>query len=182
MEQDDLWIFAYGSLMWRPDFSFVSRHRARLGGYHRALCIYSNHYRGTPSRPGLVLGLDRGGSCVGIAFRIAPEARETTLAAVRARELITHVYDEIEAPVLLADGTRRRAITYVANRAHAEYAGKLARETVLACVRNGAGVAGTNIDYVSNTYRHLRDMGVAEPRLAAILHALEGPHIHAAMP
>jgi cation transport protein ChaC len=182
MDQGDLWIFAYGSLMWRPDFSFVSRHRARLNGYHRALCIYSNHYRGTPSRPGLVLGLDRGGSCVGIAFRVAAAAREATHAAVRARELITHVYNEIEVEVLLEEGSRARAITYVANLAHAQNAGKHGGETVLACVRHGLGVAGPNSDYVRNTHRHLKDLGVADARLTAVVEALDGPPAKIAMP
>ena len=86
--QPDLWIFAYGSLMWRPDFDYAERHRADLG-YRRALCIYSHHYRGTPDRPGLVFGLDRGGSCIGVAFLIASEERARTLEAVRLRELVT---------------------------------------------------------------------------------------------
>ena len=84
-DADDLWIFAYGSLMWRPDFAYDERAGARVYGYHRALCIYSHHHRGTAERPGLVLGLDRGGSCVGLCFRIAAGERAATLDAVRAR-------------------------------------------------------------------------------------------------
>jgi cation transport protein ChaC len=122
-ESDDLWIFAYGSLMWRPDFDHEERVRARLFGFHRALCIYSHHHRGTAARPGLVLGLDRGGSCVGLCFRIAAPARAATLEAVRRRELVTGVYAEIAAPVRLADGRRLAAVTYVARRDHGQYAG-----------------------------------------------------------
>ena len=173
MTDTNLWIFGYGSLMWRPDFAFAARHRARLSGYHRALCISSNHYRGTHDRPGLVLGLDRGGSCVGLAFRIAPTLAEATHAAVRARELISNVYDEVQAEVLLEDGHRVRAITYVANRTHAQYAGKLDRETVIARVRHCAGVGGPNVDYVRNTVEHLKTLGVADARLASIITAID---------
>ncbi len=176
----DVWIFAYGSLMWRPDFAFVERRKARLSGYHRALCIWSHHWRGTPDRPGLVLGLDRGGSCVGIAFRIAAAEREPILAAVRARELISGVYLEIEAGVLLDDGRRQAALTYVADRKHAQYAGKLARDAMLARVRHGAGLAGSNIDYVRNTYAHLKALGVADPRLGFIVEAIEASPDHPA--
>ena len=181
-DQGDFWIFAYGSLMWRPDFTYAGRHKARLSGYHRALCITSTHYRGTPDRPGVVLGLDRGGSCVGLAFRIAPEAREATHAAVRARELINDVYDEIEVEVLLEDATRVRAVTYVANRAHPDYAGRLGRETILARVRHSVGATGANLDYVRNTHEHLKGLGVADPRLAAILAAVDAPNGPGRMP
>jgi cation transport protein ChaC len=177
---DELWIFAYGSLMWRPDFDFVERRKARLAGYHRALCISSNHWRGTPERPGLVLGLDRGGSCVGIAFRIAAETREATLAAVRAREMIGGVYHEIWPAVLLDDGRRQVAVTYVADRNHHDYAGKLGREAMLARVRHSVGVAGPNVDYVRNTAAHLQQLGVVDPHLAFLVAALDvapGRHI-----
>ena len=169
---DDLWIFAYGSLMWRPDFEAVARHRARLSGYHRSLCILSHYYRGTPDQPGLVLGLDRGGSCVGIAFRIAAEAAEATREAVRARELISGVYREATVDILLDDGTRVRAVTYVADRNHVQYAGKLGREAMLARVRRSRGTAGPNVDYVRNTYHHLLGIGLADANLAWIVEAV----------
>ena len=169
---DDLWLFAYGSLMWRPDFPSVARHRARLSGYHRSLCIASTHWRGTPDRPGLVLGLDRGGSCVGVAFRVAAADREETLAAVRARELLGGVYDEKWVGVLLEDGTRRAALAYVADRTHADYTGHLDREGILARVRHSHGAAGPNADYVRNTYAHMRDLGLADPDLAWMVRAL----------
>ena len=171
---DELWIFGYGSLMWRPDFAFAERQKARLSGYHRSLCIASHHYRGTPDRPGLVLGLDRGGSCLGVAFRIPPESRDATLAAVRTRELITWVYREIAPEVLLSDGRRCRAIAYVADRHHAQYAGKLDRAVMLARVRHAAGVSGPNLDYVRNTHLHLVALGIADPHLAFLVQSIEG--------
>lgn len=174
-ETDGLWIFAYGSLMWRPDFPFVHRHRARLPGYHRSLCIASTHWRGTPERPGLVLGLDRGGSCVGIAFVVPPAQAAATLAAVRARELIGGVYHETEVRVMLPDGTRRQALTYVADRRHADYTGRLDRATMLARVRCSAGHGGANADYVRATYAHMLELGLADPDLAWIVAGLPGP-------
>jgi cation transport protein ChaC len=90
----DLWVFGYGSLMWNPGFDFVERVSARLIGLHRALCVYSFVHRGTPERPGLVLGLDRGGMCRGIAFRVPAALREKTVAYLRAREQVTTVYLE----------------------------------------------------------------------------------------
>ena len=164
----DVWIFAYGSLMWRPDFAFEERRRAQVFGFHRSLCIYSHHYRGTPAQPGLVLGLDRGGSCIGLCFRIAAEAAVATLDAVRRRELVTDVYLEIAAPVRLDDGRRCIATTYVADRSHAQYAGALPTDEVLRLVRQGIGVAGTDLDYVRNTEAHLRDLGIADPLLAEL--------------
>ena len=163
-----LWIFAYGSLMWRPDFEFVERHRAALGGYHRALCIRSHHYRGTVERPGLVFGLDEGGACVGVAFHIAPDRAAATLEAVRRREMITGVYREIEVRVSLADGRSVSAVAYAADRNHAQYAGRLAARDILEIVRQSEGASGTNLDYVRNTQAHLLDLGVEDPDLAAL--------------
>ena len=161
----DLWIFAYGSLMWRPDFAYAEQRRARVYGFHRALCIYSHHWRGTAERPGLVLGLDRGGSCVGLCFRIAREASAATLAAVRERELVTGVYEEIAAPVRLEHGERLSALTYVARRAHAQYAGGLPMAEQARLVRQGFGVAGSNLDYIRNTLCHLEEIGIRDARL-----------------
>lgn len=174
-EAAGLWIFAYGSLMWRPDFPFVTRTRARLSGYHRSLCIASDHWRGTPDRPGLVLGLDRGGSCVGLVFEVPADHAAATLAAVRARELIGGVYHETLVGVLLPDGTKRQALTYVADRSHADYMGRLDRDTMLARVRQGIGHGGLNADYVRATYAHMRELGLADPDLAWIVTALGRP-------
>ncbi|MEL7030355.1 MAG: gamma-glutamylcyclotransferase, partial [Pseudomonadota bacterium] len=88
------WVFGYGSLMWRPDFDYLERQSALLFGYHRAFCIYSVHHRGRPEKPGLVFGLDRGGACRGVAFRLAPDARSEIFEQLRAREQVTSVYLE----------------------------------------------------------------------------------------
>ena len=98
---EDLWVFAYGSLMWRPGFSYLERVSARLYGAHRALCVLSHVHRGTPERPGLVLGLDRGGTCRGIAYRTPAKDRDATVAYLRERGQVTAVYRETMRTVLL---------------------------------------------------------------------------------
>ena len=163
----DLWVFAYGSLMWRPDFLFENRVPAMIFGLHRALCIYSHVHRGSPRNPGLVLGLDHGGACHGVAFRVAASRRERTLAYLRAREQVTMVYRESLRRITLCHGERTpvEAVVYLADRSHRQYAGRLPRHRQLALVRRGVGQSGTNRDYVLNTAAHLREMGISDPRL-----------------
>ena len=170
-----MWVFGYGSLMWRPGFPYAERCHAHLRGYHRALCILSHVHRGTPERPGLVLGLDRGGRCHGVAFRVAPGAEETTIAYLRAREQATAVYLERRLPVTLADGRRVQALAYVVDRGHPQYAGRLADEEVRRLVVQGVGVSGANPDYVRSTHAHLVEMGVTDPVLARLTQALAEP-------
>lgn len=169
---DDLWVFGYGSLMWRPGFTHVERVLASVRGYHRALCVYSHVHRGTPERPGLVLGLDRGGACRGVAFRVPAAEADATIAYLRAREQVTSVYLERRLDARLADGRRVRAVSYVVDRKHLQYAGRLADEETLRIVRQGVGVSGENPDYVVSTFRHLVEIGVSDPHLARLADAL----------
>jgi cation transport protein ChaC len=166
----ELWVFAYGSLMWRPGFAFSERANAALIGAHRSLCIYSFHHRGTAERPGLVLGLDEGGACRGVAFRVAAEKSDETLAYLRAREQVTDVYLEAIKPVSLLDGSGRdcEAVCYVADRGHPQYAGRLSIEAQARLVRPASGQSGTNIEYVLNTVRHLEEAGIHDVELAAL--------------
>lgn len=162
---EDLWVFAYGSLMWRPGFDFSERHRAFVRGYHRSLCIYSHVHRGTRDRPGLVLGLDRGGSCNGIAFRVESAAAEATCAYLRAREQVTLVYREVAVRIRLADGRVVDALCYVADRSHAQYAGRLDRPELIRLVAQGEGVSGKNADYVKSTQAHLAELAIRDTTL-----------------
>ena len=171
-ESDDLWVFGYGSLMWRPEFRYQERRLAELHGYHRSLCIFSHVHRGTPDAPGLVLGLDRGGRCRGVAFRVAPKDREATIAYLRAREQATAVYLERHVRIRLDDGRRVRALTYVADRRHPQYAGRLPHGDLLRLIRQGIGISGANPDYVRSTHDHLIEIGVSDPILARIAEAL----------
>ncbi len=108
MSKGDLWVFGYGSLMWRPGFEFIEQVPARLIGEHRALCVYSFDHRGTPEKPGLVLGLDRGGACRGVAFRVAAKQRDDVVDYLRSREQTTHVYREVMRSVWLENEARER--------------------------------------------------------------------------
>jgi cation transport protein ChaC len=164
----DLWVFGYGSLMWRTGFDYLERRQARLVGAHRALCVYSHIHRGSPEKPGLVLGLDRGGSCRGVAFRVAPENVRATLAYLQERELVTKVYKEAVRPVDLLEGgsERVRAHCYLVDRSHPQYAGKLALEQQLHLVKQGHGRSGANPEYVVETVKHMRELGILDPALA----------------
>jgi cation transport protein ChaC len=148
--------------MWRPGFAHVETQRARLYGYRRALCVRSFDHRGTHDNPGLVLGLDRGGSCVGLAFRVPSDLRDEVLAYLRERELYTSVYSERALPVRLDDGQAAVAITYVVNRGHDQYAGALEAAEAAEIVSKSAGKSGVNSEYVLNTVRHLEAMGIRD--------------------
>lgn len=169
----DLWVFGYGSLMWRPGFPFVERRHAHLYGYHRSLCVLSHVHRGTPEQPGLVLGLDRGGRCHGVAFRVAGHEADATVQYLREREQVTAVYLERWMSVRLDNGEPMRALAYIVDRKHPQYAGQLPFEDVLKLVRQGEGVSGANPDYVRSTHEHLMAMGMIDPMLARIMAALE---------
>jgi cation transport protein ChaC len=169
---DDLWVFGYGSLMWRPGFRYEECHRAEIRGFHRALCVYSYVHRGTPDRPGLVLGLDRGGACTGMAFRVAPAEAEATIAYLRAREQATLVYQEKRLKITLEDGRPVTALTYVVDHDHEQYAGRLPTEELLRLIRQGEGMSGKNPEYVIATAAHLQEMGVADPLLDGLSRAL----------
>ena len=182
-EAAETWVFAYGSLMWNPGFPFAEARRAVLNGFHRAFCVYSVHYRGTALRPGLVLGLDRGGVCHGLAFRLAPETEAVALAYLRQRELIYGVYREarvlvdVAADVAAEPARAVWAVTYIAERAHPAYAGRLPMMRQAAFNRRSAGLGGTNLDYLISTRRHLREVGIIEAgleRLATVTGALAG--------
>ena len=173
----DLWVFAYGSLMWRPGFPHEEAQHARLVGYRRCFCIYSVHHRGSPDRPGLVLGLDRGGACEGIAYRIAAAHVDETRRYLRARELINGVYRETQAPVQLIKGPHREVMAqaYIAERAHPNYAGRLPLAVQALLIRGGQGKSGANLDYLISTLRHLVELGIRERELERVLTVI-GPY------
>jgi cation transport protein ChaC len=180
----DLWVFGYGSLMWRPGFEFIEQVPARLIGEHRALCVYSFVHRGTPEKPGLVLGLDRGGACRGIAFRVAEQNRAATVANLRAREQVTSVYREVMRSVWLENEARQRvsALAYVVDRGHVQYAGRLSLADQLRHVLQGHGQSGANREYVLSTVKAIEAEGFRDNqlhRLASMLrdaHPLHSPH------
>jgi glutathione-specific gamma-glutamylcyclotransferase len=181
-ESGDLWVFGYGSLMWRPGFDYLERVSARLIGLHRALCVFSFVHRGTPERPGLVLGLDRGGMCRGIAYRIAAAARAKTIGYLRSREQVTSVYLETMRQIELEDHDRRRirALCYTVDRSHVQYAGRLSHAEMLHYVRQGHGSSGPNREYVLETVQALEALGYREGELHRLAESLKGAAEHTA--
>ncbi len=173
MDTEEFWVFGYGSLMWNPGFEVEDSQPARLHGFRRSLCVRSWVHRGTPEKPGLVLGLDRGGSCRGMAFRVAPQRWHAVLDYLRERELVTHVYKERTLPVTLAGGVRKPALAYVIDRAHHQYAGALTVEDAAATVSTAWGKSGPNTEYVANTLAHLREMGIRDHWLEEVGRSVE---------
>lgn len=164
-----LLVFGYGSLIWRPDFPHLSAHPARLHGWHRSFCIWSHHHRGTAHLPGLVLGLRPGGSCRGMAFRVAAAAREEVLANLDARELVAGEYRRITGRVRLLDGGgMEEAVLYVADRAAPVFCPGLTPHQAAAAIAAATGISGANRAYLLNTLAGLRAMGVRDGRLEAV--------------
>jgi len=174
----DLWVFGYGSLMWRPGFDYLEKVPARLIGEHRALCVYSFVHRGTPERPGLVLGLDRGGACRGIAFRVAEKNRTATIAYLREREQVTSVYREVMRSVWLENDAQQRvsALAYVVDRGHVQYAGRLSLADQLRHVLQGHGQSGINRDYVLSTVKAIEAEGFRDAQLHQLATMLGDSH------
>ena len=166
---NDLWVFGYASLIWRPGFAFEEQAKARLAGYHRSLCVRSHVHRGTPERPGLVFGLDRGGSCVGMAFRVRHEEQAAVLAYLRERELVTNVYREVTASVRLLDGRPVRALAFVVDRGHSQYAGAVSIDHAAEVVSGAHGQSGPNTDYVRSSLTEIKAMGLRDPWLEAVV-------------
>ncbi|MGH8780946.1 gamma-glutamylcyclotransferase [Paraburkholderia sp.] len=165
----DLWLFGYGSLIWNPGLPTAEAMRSRVHGYHRGLYLWSRVNRGTPEQPGLVLALDRGGSCSGIAFRLAAQGAMPHLDALWRREMAMGSYRPAWLPCVLADGRRVPALAFVMRRDVASYTGKLTDDvvrTVLGCAR---GRYGTTLDYVSRTVAALRESDMPDRALEGLL-------------
>jgi cation transport protein ChaC len=180
LSKGDLWVFGYGSLMWRPGFEFIEQVPARLIGEHRALCVYSFDHRGTPEKPGLVLGLDRGGACRGVAFRVAARRRGDTVGYLRSREQTTNVYREVMRSVWLENEARDRvsALAFVVDRGHVQYAGRLSLAEQLRYVQQGHGRSGNNRDYVLSTVASIEKQGFRDQQLHQLAHMLRGDTLH----
>ena len=174
----DLWVFGYGSLIWRPGFDFLERQPARLIGAHRALCVFSHVHRGTPERPGLVLGLDLGGACRGVAYRVSAKQRAPVIDYLRSREQVTSVYRETLRTVTLIGAKERRvdALVYMIDRGHIQYAGRLDLTTQLHLVRQGHGQSGPNRDYVLSTVHALEALGLRDRELHLLAEKQKGAH------
>ncbi len=169
-QEGDLWVFGYGSLVWQPGFEYVETEIAELEGYVRRFCMWSIHYRGTPENPGLVLALDQqaGGSCMGLAFRVAAAHAALALAGLRARELVSSAYVERSLTVTLADGRQVQAVCYVIDPSHAQYCGELGLAEQVRIIGSARGDRGPNRDYLFRTNERLESLGISDPELAAL--------------
>ena len=174
-----LYVFGYGSLIWRPGFAHAGTHPALLRGFHRRFCLQSRFYRGTAEAPGLVLGLDRGGACRGLAFRVEAAEAAAVLDYLDARENLNDevVYTRRLLPVRLLDSGRvAMAVTYVANRDHGSYC-RPSPDLAAAAIARGIGTAGANREYLLNTLAHLAALGVRDAGLDRIAALLPPPAI-----
>jgi glutathione-specific gamma-glutamylcyclotransferase len=168
------YVFGYGSLIWNPGFPFLSSERAVLHGAHRSLSVYSHRHRGTAERPGLVFGLSRGGSCVGVAFEVEERKWPAVFDYLQEREQDRGVYRETWREVILSSGKRVRALAYLVNETHPQFAGRLSIPDQAALVRGATGESGRNAEYVRNTVEHLKSLGIRDRALEAIVAALDG--------
>lgn len=163
-EGRETWVFGYGSLMWNPAFHYAERRVGRIHGFHRRFCLWTHAGRGTPENPGLTLALERGGSCQGIAFRIAEHEAETELGIVFKREMVSGAYAPRWITVRTEDGMIR-AVTFVINHAHDRYAGLLPEDRVAEVIASAAGPLGACAEYLHNTVEHLDELGIIDRHL-----------------
>ena len=172
LPRGELWVFGYGSLIWSPCFAYREKSLARVHGYHRALCILSTRYRGTHRKPGLVMGLCRGGSCWGMAFRVPASQVGRTLRRLWNREMPRRVYQPRLVQATL-DGSRRRvrALAFLADPSHPSYVRELDLHGRARLVAQGIGQRGRCVDYIQNTLEHIYQFGVRDPHLERILQA-----------
>jgi cation transport protein ChaC len=160
------WVFGYGSLMWNPGFRPDQTKHAVLQGFHRSFCIRSTIYRGTPEQPGLVLGIDIGGECNGMAFRVAAEHREEVLSYLFEREMRSYVYTPTWVSIAI-DGRSTPALTFIVKREHRQFV-CMPESEMIAIIASSAGANGSNFEYLENTVRALHELGVPDPALDAL--------------
>lgn len=171
-EGQDFWVFGYGSLIWNPGFPHVEVRSGLLTGYHRHFCVYSHRYRGTPECPGLVLGLDQGGTCEGLVFRVPAAEAVEVMQYLDEREMVTGVYLPGWHEVATENGAVS-AITFVADPEHEQYSGRLPQEELIRLVVQGQGERGSCRDYLQNTVHHLEALGLHDPYLSELLREVD---------
>jgi cation transport protein ChaC len=168
-ESEDVWVFGYGSLLWNPLFHYEERRPATIRGFHRRFCLWSKMGRGTPENPGLVLGLDRGGSCCGLAYRLPAGKAAAELRLLWRREMVVGSYEprwlRVEAaPSAVSHGCSEelRALTFVVRRDHPFYAGRLPFDTVACALASANGHIGSSADYLFHTVEALAAHGLRD--------------------
>ncbi len=173
-ESQDIWVFGYGSLIWNPAFEYVEKRAAVAQGWHRRFCLKMYMGRGTPEAPGLMLALDRGGACKGVAYRIAGRQVQEELGLLWRREMYGGAY-HARWVSLRVGAERLRAMTFVINRAHPRYTRELSVEETATLIATGCGALGTCREYLENTLAHLVELGLEDAGLRRIAAALPKP-------
>ncbi len=170
MVENGFWVFGYGSLIWQPEFTYSKKHIATLQGYARSFCMWSIHHRGTEDEPGLVLALDEHdqANCRGVAFFIEAEHAVKAIADLRERELVSSAYLEMFLPVVLDNGEKVEAVSYVVNRDHVQYCGGMPLEEQAQVISRAVGGRGPNTEYLYNTCTCLDGLGLADADLACL--------------
>ena len=169
-DRDDIWVFAYASLIWRPCFEASARRRLHLPGYRRAFCVWTVQARGRPERPGLGLGLEAGGTgCEGLALRIPPASRDESLRALWSREMLTGIYAPCWLSGTQAGGGRRTVLAFVVDRRHPQYAGGPGDDERAACIACATGELGSCLEYLEQSVSALRAAGIVDPYLDAMM-------------
>jgi glutathione-specific gamma-glutamylcyclotransferase len=166
---DELWVFAYGSLMWNPVIEFAEAQPSRVDGWRRSFCFWLPMGRGTPELPGLMLALERGGACEGIAYRLSPEQVQSELALLWNREMLAGVYQAQWVPTQLRDGRTVTAVTFVIDTAHCQYCGDLPIERKAHHIAFAEGRRGACRDYLANTAAHARAMHIHDPYIEELV-------------
>ncbi len=175
-EGEDIWVFGYGSLMWNPGFRYIAQAEGHISGYHRRFCMYSYTYRGTHEKPGLVLGLDRGGSCRGVLFKVAAEDVRDAMDYLWEREQEPMgVYRAKRVPVLICAENKRKvdACVFVINRQHDAYYPETCRNKAADLIHCAHGHRGSNLEYLENTVVHLQKMGIQDRQLEDLLRRVD---------
>jgi glutathione-specific gamma-glutamylcyclotransferase len=167
----EVWLFAYGSLIWNPVIEFVDRQVGTLHGWHRRFCLWTPLGRGTPDNPGLMLGLDRGGSCRGVMYRISPEQVQSELMLVWRREMVVGSYIPRWVKVTTrstTDNSPRYAIAFLINRAHSLYAGPIDSAVIIQHLATARGSLGSCVDYLDQTVASLAAVDIHDRGLLTL--------------
>ena len=163
--EDDIWVFGYGSLIWNPAFHYEESATGRIHGYHRRFCLWTHLGRGSPDNPGMVLGLDNGGCCTGVAFRIERSKAEEEFDVIWRREMVSGAYRPKWLSVQTDDGRRVCGVTFVINHSHERYAGNVSEDDVVHAIATARGPLGPCCEYLFNTVAHLEELGLHDRSL-----------------
>jgi glutathione-specific gamma-glutamylcyclotransferase len=182
---EEAWVFAYGSLMWNPALEFAEASTCHVEGWRRSFCFWVPLGRGTPELPGLMLALESGGSCEGIAYRIAPNQVRSELAILWNREMLAGIYQAVWVPTKLRDGRIVNAVTFVVDPSHCQYCGDLPIERAAHHIAFAEGRRGACRDYLANTAAHTRALDIHDAyieRLVDLVAGLRGEDLEPSVP